>query len=136
MQAATQPLLQTEDSSLGVVVGTVSRSQLPLNGRKFDDLAILTPGVTITDLDNHSSSTAGSSINAYGSKVAWAQFNVDGITMVRNRQSYINVYPSVDAVQEFKVLHRQRRSGIWRRRRHGDQYPAQERRQRPARRRL
>lgn len=100
----TQPLLQSEDSSLGVVVGTQSAENLPLNGRKFNDLAVLTPGVTVTDPDNHSSTTNGASINAYGAQVVWSQVNVDGVTMVNNRHAYINVYPSVDAIQEFKVL--------------------------------
>jgi hypothetical protein len=100
----TQPLLQTEDASLGVVVGADSAANLPLNGRKFNDLAILTPGVTVYNPDNHSSSTDGSAISAYGSQVTWAQVNVDGVTMVNNRHAYINVYPSVDAIQEFKVL--------------------------------
>ena len=101
---ATQPLLQTQDSSLGVVVGTESAQNLPLNGRKFDDLAILTPGVTVSEPDNHSSTTNGGSINAYGAQVVWSQVNVDGVTMVNNRHAYINVYPSMDAIQEFKVL--------------------------------
>ena len=103
VESSSQPLLQTEDSSLAVVVGPESTVDLPLNGRKFDDLAVLTPGVTVSDPDNHSSSTAGSSINAYGSQVTWAQTNVDGVTMVNNRHAYVNVFPSVDAIQEFNV---------------------------------
>ncbi len=104
VESGSQPLLQSEDSSLGVVVGTESAQNLPLNGRKFDDLAVLTPGVTVTEPDNHSSTTNGGSINAYGSQAVWAQVNVDGVTMVNNRHAYINVYPSIDAIQEFKVL--------------------------------
>jgi outer membrane receptor protein involved in Fe transport len=100
----TQPMLQTEDASLGVVVGADSAANLPLNGRKFNDLAILTPGVTVYNPDNHSSSTDGSAVSAYGSQVTWAQVNVDGVSMVNNRHAYINVYPSIDAIQEFKVL--------------------------------
>ena len=100
----SQPLLQTEDASLGVVVGADAAANLPLNGRKFNDLAILTPGVTVYNPDNHSSSTDGSAISAYGSQVTWAQVNVDGVTMVNNRHAYVNVYPSIDAIQEFKVL--------------------------------
>jgi Carboxypeptidase regulatory-like domain len=90
-----QPLLQTEDASLGVVVGAESAANLPLNGRKFNDLAILTPGVTVYNPDNHSSSTDGSAISAYGAQVTWAQVNVDGVTMVNNRHAYVNVYPSM-----------------------------------------
>ena len=101
---ATQPLLQTQSASIGLVVGPTNTVNLPLNGRKFDDLAVLTPGVTTQDPDNHSSSTAGSSINAYGEQVTWGQTNVDGVSMVNNRHAYVNIFPSVDAVQEFDVL--------------------------------
>ena len=104
VQAANQPLLQTQTSSIGTVVGAVATVNLPLNGRKFADLAILTPGVTITDADNHTSTTTGSTINAYGAQVTWDQTNVNGITMVNNRHAEVNVFPSVDAVQEFNVL--------------------------------
>lgn len=101
---AAQPLLQTEDSSLGVVVGTKSSENLPLNGRKFDDLAVLSPGITVYDPNNHSSSTDGSAISAYGDQITWSQVNVDGVTMVNNRHAYVNAYPSVDAIQEFSIL--------------------------------
>ena len=101
---ASQPLLQTEDSSLGVVVGTESAENLPLNGRKFNDLALLSPGITIYDPNNHSSSTDGSAVSAYGGQLTWSQVNVDGVTMVNNRHAYVNAYPSIDAIQEFNLL--------------------------------
>lgn len=97
------PLLQTENATLGGVVSQQRIQNLPLNGRKFNDLAILTPGVQVYNPDNHSSSTDGSSISANGGRSIWGQVNVDGITMVNNRHNYVNLYPSVDAIQEFKV---------------------------------
>jgi outer membrane receptor protein involved in Fe transport len=100
---ATPPLLQTENASLGEVVGTERIENLPLNGRKFDDLAILTPGVQVYNPDLHSSSTDGSQIGGNGGRLIWGQVNVDGITMVNNRHNYVNLYPSVDAIQEFRV---------------------------------
>ena len=100
----TPPMLQTQDTSIGAVVGNQSAENLPLNGRKFDDLAVLTPGVTMTDPDDHTSTTAGSSINSFGSNVVWSSMNVDGIIMVNQRHAEVNLYPSVDAVQEFKVM--------------------------------
>ena len=101
---STQPLLQSQDASLGVVVGTESAANLPLNGRKFNDLAVLTPGVQIEDTDTHSGASGGATINAYGNADAWSLVNVDGIIMSRNREAQINIYPSVDAVQEFKIF--------------------------------
>jgi outer membrane receptor protein involved in Fe transport len=100
---SASPLLQTEDATLAGVVTSNRITNLPLNGRKFNDLAILTPGVQVSNPDNHSSSTAGSTIASNGGRPTWGQVNVDGITMVNNRSNYVNVYPSIDAIQEFKV---------------------------------
>ncbi len=100
---AAPPLLQTENASLGNVVGPERIENLPLDGRKFDDLAILTPGVQVYNPDLHSSSTDGSQIGGNGGRLIWGQVNVDGITMVNNRHNYVNLYPSIDAIQEFNV---------------------------------
>jgi len=100
---STMPLLQSESAALGATVDTDRTVNLPLNGRKFNDLAVLTPGVTVSNPDNHSSSTAGSAVGANGGRNRWGQIDVDGITMLNNRQAYVNSYPSVDAIQEFRV---------------------------------
>ena len=100
---STQPLLQTENASLGTTVDTNRTVNLPLNGRKFNDLAVLTPGVRIANPDNHSSSTAGSSIASNSGRADWGAVEVDGVTMTNNRSAYVNNYPSVDAIEEFRV---------------------------------
>ena len=99
-----QPLLQTQASSLGNVVGEEETQNLPLNGRKFEDLAILTPGTTAYDPDNHTSSEDGASVQSYSEQLEWGQTNVDGVTMIGNRHAYVNLYPSTDAIQEFDVV--------------------------------
>jgi hypothetical protein len=98
------PLLQTESSSLGNVVGEVETQNLPLNGRKFEDLAILTPGTTAYDPDNHTSTEDGASVQSYSEQLEWGQTNVDGVTMIGDRHAYVNLYPSTDAIQEFDVI--------------------------------
>ena len=97
------PLQQTENASLGTTVDTNRILNLPLNGRRFNDLAVLTPGVTVSNPDNHSSSTAGSAVGANGGRNRWGSVDVDGITLLNNRQAYVNSYPSVDAIEEFRV---------------------------------
>ncbi|MGH9470197.1 MAG: carboxypeptidase regulatory-like domain-containing protein, partial [Terriglobia bacterium] len=97
------PLLQTENATTGVVVTTRSIVDLPLNGRQFDSLGVLTPGVQVQNPSLISSRLNGSSIEVNGERYIWQQINVDGITMVNNRHNYVNLFPSVDAIQEFKV---------------------------------
>ncbi len=98
-----QPLLQSENASLGAVIDSQRTQNLPLNGRKFDDLAVLTPGVSVYNPDLHTSSTDGSAISSNGGRSTWGQVNVDGVTMVNNRHAYVNLFPSIDAIDEFKV---------------------------------
>ncbi|MFN7923716.1 MAG: TonB-dependent receptor [Bryobacteraceae bacterium] len=100
---SASPLLQTENATLGEVVGGERIVNLPLNGRTFTQLAALTPGVRVADPNLFSASTDGSRIIANGTRQAWLQVNLDGVTIVNNRSNYINLYPSVDAIQEFKV---------------------------------
>ena len=40
---------------------------------------------------------------ANGARDIWMQVNIGGITAVNNRATFVNFYPSVDAIQEFKV---------------------------------
>lgn len=100
---AVAPLLQTENATLGDVVAHERIVNLPLNGRTFTQLASLTPGVRATDPNLHTASTDGSRIIANGARDIWMQVNIDGVTMVNNRMAYVNLYPSLEALQEFKV---------------------------------
>jgi hypothetical protein len=100
---ATAPLLNTETATLGEVVARERIVNLPLNGRTFTQLAALTPGVRVSEANLFSTSTGGSRIVANGARDAWEQVNIDGITIVNNRSNYINLYPSIEALSEFKV---------------------------------
>lgn len=97
------PLLPTENATLGEVVSTERIVNLPLNGRSFVELSILTPGVRVAEPSQFTSSTDGSRIIANGARDSWMQVNIDGVTMVNNRSNYVTMYPIIDALQEFKV---------------------------------
>ena len=100
--SASAPLLQTENATLGEVVTQERIVNLPLNGRSFTQLAALTPGVRVVDPSQFTASTDGSRIIANGARDIWMQVNLDGVTLVNNRSNYVTLYPSIDALQEFR----------------------------------
>src|SRR5256712_457722 len=100
--SATAPLIQTDTSSIGQVVGQVRIENLPLNERNFVNFAYLAPGVQI-DAENTLVSSQGLALSANGARQISNNFLLDGID---NNDLVINQYsalPSVDAIQEFKV---------------------------------
>ena len=96
--SSVSPLLQTENSTLGEVVGPERIVNLPLNGRNFAQLAVLTPGVRVV-----AENAVRTDIVANGARDINMQVSFDGITVVNNRHNFVVFYPSVDAIQEFKV---------------------------------
>ena len=99
---AAAPLIQTDTSSTGQVIGQVQVQSLPLNERNFVSFAYLAPGVQI-DAENTLVSSQGLALSANGARQISNNFLLDGID---NNDLVINQYsalPSVDAIQEFKV---------------------------------
>jgi hypothetical protein len=89
----------------GVIDGEQVR-ELPLNGRNFLQLALLMPGVSAPDFLNVKDKglLGGSDLAVSGSAVTANVWSVDGANnndVGSNRT--ILVYPSVDAIEEFKI---------------------------------
>jgi hypothetical protein len=89
----------------GLITGEQVR-ELPLNGRNFLQLATLMPGVSAPDFLNVKDKglLGGSDLSISGSAVTANLWTVDGANnndVGSNRT--ILVYPSVDAIEEFKV---------------------------------
>lgn len=103
------PLLETETASLGSVVSSQQVEQLPLNGRRYTDLATLTSGVTkITEGPVNGSSTptngnAGGNFSVNGTRGDQNNFILDGIDNNSNDNGDVAILSSVDAIAEFKV---------------------------------
>jgi len=103
-------VLETESSDRGQVINNVTIVNLPLNGRNYADLALLTPGVrrSVLGMDQSSSNYRESSFNVNGLRSAWNNFQIDGVdnnSYATSNQGYSNqsVQLSPDAVAEFKV---------------------------------
>jgi len=95
--SATAALLNTENATLGQVVAPETIANMPLNGRRFIDLAILAPGVTMQSTSSQDIATAA------GTRDTTMQMDFDGITAVANRWAVAHLFPPLDAIQEFRV---------------------------------
>ncbi len=95
-------MLQTESGATGEVIQSQDILNLPLLGspnRDFYSLAGLTAGVLPATGNTNSFNFAVNGQREYSNSVL-----VDGVETTTNRTQDITLTPSVDAVQEFKVL--------------------------------
>ncbi len=101
------PLLQTETASIGYAVDERQLKDLPLLGRRYAELAFLTPGVVLAP-NGITSRGEDTFFNANGNYATWNNFMLDGAdnnsgsTNLQERSLQV-VQPPVDALQEFKV---------------------------------
>jgi hypothetical protein len=99
--------LNTENGEVGNVMLSEQVSQLPLNGRNFIELTTLMPGVAVGGgFDNKNKGLlAGVDISFSGAPANANQWQVNGSNNNdEGSQRTILVYPSVDSIQEFKIL--------------------------------
>jgi hypothetical protein len=105
--STTTAVLETQSAEVGGVLGTQVINELPLNGRNYDQLALLEPGV----YHNPSSEVANAAegrFSANGNLELQNYFQLDGIdnnTGSENlqEQSVQAITPPPDALQEFAV---------------------------------
>ena len=99
--------VETTSGAVGNVVEGKEVQQLPLNGRSFAQLTQLMPGVSpASNFDTKNKGLqAGVDFSVNGNNTTGNIFMVDGVNnndIGSNRT--ILVYPSIDAIQEFKIL--------------------------------
>jgi len=101
----TAPLLQNQTADIGGVVREQLIRDLPLNGRRYSDLALLEPGIF---RDPTVSNAAADRFSSNGNLETQNYFSLDGIdnnSGSTNLQegSVQTVQPPPDALQEFRV---------------------------------
>src|SRR5436190_14409930 len=107
--AATAILMQTDNATVGTVIDSQKVVELPLNGRSFVQLALLTPGVnpgtpgsiTVRRLRGSVGQSVGMSAN--GARDTQNRFYYDGIEAMDLDSYSFSFSPSIDAINEFKV---------------------------------
>lgn len=107
---SSAPLVSSENASVGQVIAQSQIQDLPLNGRSFYSLVLLAPGTTPT---MPRSFIAGShpipgqlSVPAFyvaGAREKSNGYLVDGVDSQDPHFQTPSLFPSVDAIQEFKL---------------------------------
>ena len=101
-------ILETDTSERGQVINRQEIVNLPLNGRAYADLALLTPGVRRSALENQTITSRDASFNVNGQRSALNNFILDGVdnnAYGTSNQGFSNqvIQASPDALAEFKV---------------------------------
>ena len=99
--------VETQSSDLAGTVNGKQITQLQLNGRNFTQLVTLVPGVSNqTGQDEGTVGINGNvSFSINGGRTEYNNWELDGgDNMDNGSNSTLNVYPSLEAIAEFKVL--------------------------------
>jgi len=107
---ATSPLIETDTSQRTQVITSMQIQELPLNGREYSALALLTTGVRQSALNRSTNSTPREgAFNVNGLRSTFNNFLIDGVdnnAYGTSNQGFSNqvMQPPPDAVREFQVV--------------------------------
>jgi hypothetical protein len=97
--------VETTSSELGGTITGKQIDQLMLNGRNFTQLAALTPGVVNQGPDEAEVGVTNIYFSINGGRQEYNNWELDGgDNMDNGSNATLNVYPSLEAIAEFKVL--------------------------------
>jgi len=105
---ASAPLIESQSSSVSTLVGNRQMVALPLNGRTFTSLLLLSPGTSVGAASNLGSgdySFRGSTdYTVNGSPPSNNSYFIDGLTDRGLWLSTLALVPILDSIQEFRVI--------------------------------
>jgi hypothetical protein len=102
-------LLQTDSSDRSQVITGEQTKSLPLNGREYSALALLSPGVRASAIGTGGATPREGSFNVNGLRSTFNNYLIDGVdnnAYGTSNQGFSNqvMQPAPDAVGEFKVV--------------------------------
>ncbi len=101
------PVIDTSTTTVGEVIDQKTTQQIPLNGRHFVDLSLLTPGTVTPPANGFLTAPLrgqGSfGFNTAGQREDTVNFMVNGVNLNDIVQNQITFQPSINTVAEFKV---------------------------------
>lgn len=104
---ADAAVIQTTTNSMGQVINDKTVQDIPLNGRHFTDLSLLTPGTMTAPANGFLTAPLrglGSfGINTAGQREDTTNWLVNGINLSDPVQNQITFQPPIDTLAEFKI---------------------------------
>ena len=104
---ADAALVDTATTSMSQVINDKTVQEIPLNGRHFTDLSLLTPGTVTPPANGFLSAPLrgqGSfGINTAGQREDTTNWLVNGINLNDNVQNQITFQPPIDTLAEYKI---------------------------------
>jgi hypothetical protein len=107
---ASAVILQTADTQVSTVIENKMVSELPLNGRNFLQLQLLSAGVTVGKGSTFSAvkidaqtTDIGGGFNVHGQRAIFNNFLLDGISFKDWIHGSNGMNPSIDAIAEFRT---------------------------------
>jgi hypothetical protein len=109
------PLVDAQTSSMSEDIRGKQVTELPLNGRNFTQLALLTPGVTRGNYGNSASGvngdaetfrnneSGGGSLSTNGLRPQANNYMLDGIDNNESLVNTLDFFPNIEGTEEFRV---------------------------------
>jgi len=105
--AATAPLVESSSVSVGTTITQTTVQEVPLNGRHFVDLALLTTGTVTPPANGFLTAPLrgqGSfSFNSAGAREDSVNFMINGINLSDPNQNQITFQPTINTIDQFKI---------------------------------
>ncbi len=105
--SAAATVIVSDTITVGSVIDQRTVQELPLNGRHFLDLTVLTPGgVTAPSSGSLTAPSRGLGANSFvtaGNREDSVNFQINGVNLNDNIQNQITFQPSINTTSEFKI---------------------------------
>ncbi len=107
VESSAVSLIEDSTFTVGQAIDNYTVQELPLNGRHFLDLTVLTPGGVVADTNGSLTATSrGLGANSFltaGNREDSVNFQINGINLNDISQNQITFQPSISTTSEFKI---------------------------------
>ncbi|PYS07712.1 MAG: hypothetical protein DMG15_29510 [Acidobacteria bacterium] len=99
------PLMRTTNAEISEVIDNQRLVDLPLNGRQFVQLTLLSDNVFLTPVGTRGAALAqtGRQVVIGGQRAGHNFYTLDGVSITDEYFNNLVISPSIDALQEFKI---------------------------------